>query len=95
MGIQFFFFFVIRFPFLVPQETDRSLSVTVTPCNSRIDWNLMFIPQTKNNGTLKRKSNLKIVKKKKKGLKMMSQYMHTPSSPDPTGGITNLQRDKL
>lgn len=40
--------FSIRYKVLIHQDTDRSLSVTVTPCNARLNWDFKFIPLTKN-----------------------------------------------
>jgi len=37
-----------RFHVFIHQDTDRSLSVTVTPCNTRLNWDLKFIPITIN-----------------------------------------------
>ncbi|XP_022176309.1 protein NDNF-like [Myzus persicae] len=42
-----------KFHILIPQDSDRNLSVTVTPsCNSMLNWDLKFIPLTRFNQTV-------------------------------------------
>lgn len=35
---------IYRFHFLIHQDTDQNLCVTVSPTNTRINWKLKFIP---------------------------------------------------
>lgn len=45
--------FRTKFHILIPQDSDRNLSVTVTPsCNSVLNWDLKFIPLTRFNQTV-------------------------------------------